>query len=293
MLSLSAPAKINLYLRVVGKRPDGFHEIETLFERIDLADTLTFRPGADGSLILTCSVPSLSCGEDNLIVRAARQLQQETGTRLGAAVHLEKRIPVAAGLGGGSSDCATALVGLNRLWNLNLPVERLHALAARLGSDVNFFLHDTAFACGFGRGERCEPEAVRVQLAHVLVVPRAQLSTVEIYAAGNFGLTAQGPSLKLLAHALRNGSLGELAAGLRNDLEPEAIRRCPIIRDVQQRLMACGAKAVRLSGSGPSVFGLFARPAAAAEASRRVQKELPDCRVFVVQTNGISTFRIS
>jgi len=255
MLRLQAPAKLNLYLRVLGKRPDGYHELETVFERIDLADELTFEP-AD-TVRLTCNDPSLLCGEDNLILRAARLLQTATGTKRGAAIHLIKRIPTAAGLGGGSSDAATTLLALNRLWNLDLQPQHLTELAAQLGADVPFFLLETSFALGKGRGDACQPLAApSVELAHVLVVPAVRLSTTEVFSTAEFNLTAKTPSSTMVAHALSNGSLSELAQGLWNDLEPEAIRRCPIISVIQSRLRERGCLGVRLSGSGPSVFGL-------------------------------------
>ena len=256
MIRLRASAKLNLYLRVLGKRPDGYHEIETLFERIDLADELTFAPHPRECL-LTCTDAALSCGEDNLVMRAARLLQEAGGVRTGARVHLVKRIPIAAGLGGGSSDAAATLQGLNELWNLQLAASRLTELAAHVGSDVPFFLGEAPFAVGRGRGERIDPVEPAARLAHVLVVPAERLSTKEIYSGvGGFDLTAPKPSISMLLHALCNGSLGELAQGLWNDLEPEAIRRCPVIGTIQTRLRDLGCCGSRLSGSGPSVFGL-------------------------------------
>jgi len=132
MIRLRAPAKLNLYLRVLGQRPDGYHEIETLFERIDLADELTFEPAQ--TLSLTCDEPTLSCGADNLVLRAARTLQEATGTKAGVRIHLAKRIPIAAGLGGGSSDAAATLLGLNELWGLRVSRQRLVELAASSAS---------------------------------------------------------------------------------------------------------------------------------------------------------------
>lgn len=253
--TLLAPAKLNLYLRVLGRRPDGYHELETLFERIDLADTLTFESHPT-TLQLSCNDPALSCGEDNLVLKAARLLQQATGAAKGAAIILEKHIPVAAGLGGGSSDAATTLLGLNRLWNLRLGKDQLLKLGASLGSDVAFFLFDSPFAIGRGCGERCEQLPVTQSVAHVLVVPDERLATSEIYRNSQFDLTAPKPSITMVAHALSNGSLSELAKGLWNDLEPEAIRRCPIITDIQVRLQKLGCLGARVSGSGSSVFGI-------------------------------------
>lgn len=285
MLRLLAPAKINLYLRVLGKRPDGYHEIETLFERIDLADELTFEPGE--GLTLTCDDPALSCGEENLILRAARRLQQHAGASPGARVHLTKRIPVAAGLGGGSSDAAAALQGLNALWQLGLSDELLARLGAELGSDVPFFLQPAPFAIGRGRGELCEPVPVRTALCHVLVCPPEQLSTQEVYQGAQFSLTASKPSITMLLHALSNGSLGELAAGLWNDLEPEAIRRCPRIALIQNRLRSFDCLGVRVSGSGPSLHVLcrdLAHAQSLAGQVRTALSPLNGTRVEVVRT---------
>jgi 4-diphosphocytidyl-2-C-methyl-D-erythritol kinase len=255
MIHRRAPAKLNLYLRVLGRRPDGYHEIETLFERIDLADELTFAPAK--AISLTCSDAILSCGEDNLVIRAARLLQQARGTTAGARIHLTKRIPIAAGLGGGSSDAAATLLGLNELWSLHLERPRLLALAAELGSDVPFFLCEAPFAIGRGRGERCEELPVDARLAHLLIIPKARLSTKDIYAAGDFNLTASKPSVTMVTHALSNGpALAGLATGLWNDLQPEAIRRCPSIAVILSELRNRGCRGVSLSGSGPAVFGL-------------------------------------
>ena len=294
-MRLRAPAKLNLYLRVLGERADGYHEIETLFERIDLADELTFEDDLR-ELALTCSDPTLSCGEDNLVLKAARLLRSTSGVAHGARVHLLKRIPIAAGLGGGSSDAAATLLGLNRLWNLGLQPSQLQPLAAQLGSDVPFFLSEALFAIGRGRGEICESLASVPPLAHVLVVPRERLSTNDIYRAfaqrgdgAQIGLTAPRPSLTMVAHALRNGSLGELAKGLWNDLEPVAIRRCPVIANIQSHLLACGALGSRLSGSGPSVFGLCTDARHAQDVAAQMRTRVaPSCRIEIIQTDGSS-----
>ena len=283
MIRVRAPAKLNLYLRVLGKRPDGYHELETIFERIDLADELTFEP-AD-TITLTCTDSTLSCGEDNLILHAARLLQRERGTLAGARIHLTKRIPIAAGLGGGSSDAAAALRGLNALWDLRLPQERLRELAATLGSDAAFFLYRSPLAIGRGRGELCEPLEGQ-SVAHVLVVPDARLSTREVYASLNLPLTAPPSSITIVAHALRNGSYRELAAGLWNDLEEAAIRRCPVISRSEELLRTCGAVAARLSGSGPAVFGVCRDAAHARTVAKLVRARAPTSwRIELIQTD--------
>ena len=291
---MRAPAKLNLYLRVLGRRPDGYHELETLFERIDLADELAFEPAAR-ELSLTGDDPTLSSGPENLVLRAARALRQATRTSRGARIHLTKRIPIAAGLGGGSSDAAAALLGLNELWRLGLGQAELVRLAGELGADVPFFLSEATFAVGRGRGDRCEPVACVRSLAHVLVVPGERLSTKEIYEASQFDLTAPKPSITMVVHALRNGSLSELADGLWNDLEPEAIRRCPPSALILSHLRDLGCLGTRLSGSGPSVFGLCRDAPHAQEVAARLHGLVlgrsvagPTWRVEIVQTESPS-----
>ena len=288
MIHLRAPAKVNLYLRVLGRRADGYHEIETLFERIDLEDELTFAVHSR-DIQLTCTDAQLSCGKDNLVMKAARLLQQISGTTRGARIHLTKRIPIAAGLGGGSSDAATTLLGLNELWELRLKPQQLVELATTLGSDVPFFLSQAAFAIGRGRGEVCEPIVGGPQLFHVLVCPNTRLSTKEVYESARFDLTASKPSSTMIIHALRNGSLGELATGLWNDLEPEAIRRCPVIALIQSQLRQLGCLGVRMSGSGPSVFGLCRDAAQAHEVVTQMRTRMTSpCRIEIVQTDSSS-----
>ncbi len=285
MFRLRAPAKLNLYLRVVGRRPDGYHEIETVFERVNLADELVFESDAH-RLELTCDDPALSCGPENLVIKAATLLQQHTATRHGARIHLIKRVPVGAGLGGGSSDAATTLQGLNQLWELHVSQPTLIQLAGQLGADVPFFLYNTVCAIGRDRGDICQPIACREPLFHVLVTPGIALSTKEIYAGLQLDLTAQKPSITIVQHALSNGSLSELACGLWNDLEPEAIRRCPIIAHIQAHLQRFNCRGVRLSGSGSAVFGLCQNAANAdtvAAAMRRVAE--PGWRIDVLHTD--------
>ena len=289
MIRLPAPAKLNLYLRVVGKRADGYHELETLFERVDLADELAFEPHPS-AIQLTCSDSSLSCGEDNLILKAARLLQQATRMSRGAVIHLTKRIPIAAGLGGGSSDAAAALIGLNAFWELQLTRQTLVQLGAQLGADVPFFLYDVPYAVGLGRGDVCQPITQAVHLAHVLVVPDERLSTPDIFQGSRFDLTASKPSISIVQHALRNGSLGELASGLWNDLEPEAIRRCPVIRTIQSALTSLGCPGTRVSGSGPSVFGLCHDAAHAQTVARQLSAGAPQSwRIETIQTAEVCT----
>ena len=210
------------------------------------------------------------------------------GPRQGARMHLTKRIPIAAGLGGGSSDAATTLLGLNALWGLQLSSDELVRLAAQVGSDVPFFLTGSPFAIGRGRGELIEPIAEAQPFAFVLVVPPERLSTKDVYAGSQFNLTAPKPSVSIVAHALRNGSPRELAQGLWNDLEPEAIRRCPVIRNIQTCMRESGCLGMLASGSGSSAFGLCRDAAHAQVVAVQVrQRAASSWRVEFVQADGV------
>ena len=286
-LRLPAPAKLNLYMRIDGLRPDGYHDLETLFERIDLADELTFALRPD-HLRLTCDDPALDCGSGNLVLKAARLLQEATGCRQGASLHLIKRIPIAAGLGGGSSDAATTLIGLNIMWRLELGADQLHSLAAQLGSDVAFFLSRRAYAIGRGRGERLEEvDGGFPTLCHVIVAPQDRLSTKDVYAewAAQESLTAPAPSITIPLHALRNGSVDELAKGLWNDLGPAAIRRCPVMQEVHTLLRASEPVGTLVSGSGSAIFGLYRSRSLAQQAAAWLRGRCPaDWRIDVAAT---------
>ena len=177
---VTAPAKINLYLEVLGKRPDGYHAIETVMLAVELLDELTLAADPTGQVTLNCDNPELTTGPDNLIAKAARLLKERTGSLNGASIRLTKRIPWAAGLGGGSSDAASALAGLNELWELDLSTDQLALMGAELGSDIPFFFRTPAALCT-GRGEVVNPVAVGRVFDIVLVKPPAGLGTAEVY----------------------------------------------------------------------------------------------------------------
>ena len=171
---------MNLYLEVLAKRGDGYHEIATLMVAVNLHDTLEFKEDISGQILLTCDQPDLSTGPENLVCHAAELLRRRSGGKRGARISLAKRIPMAAGLGGGSADAAATLLGLNQLWELNLPREDLLALAAELGSDVPFFLTAPAAWCT-GRGEQVAPLALAGPLWFVLLCPPFGLATADVY----------------------------------------------------------------------------------------------------------------
>ena len=251
-LVVSAAAKVNLALEVLGRRDDGYHEIATVMQAVDLSDRLELEDGDVLELRTTASdVPT---DGTNLALKAALTLREMSGARRGARITLDKRIPVAAGLGGGSTDAAAVLVGLNRLWGLRWPVARLTEVALRLGMDVPFFLHGGA-ALATGRGERLEP-LVGSALALVLVNPRVAASTAEIYGGVVAGMYSDGARARRMAAALRSRQPSRVAASLGNTLERVASPRYREVEQMEAALLAAGALGAAMSGSGLTVFGV-------------------------------------
>ena len=289
-LLVSAPAKINLHLEVLGLRPDGFHELAMVMQTIDLADSLSLRPTADGAISLRCDREDLPTDGSNLIVRAGELLRARTGLpELGAAITLQKRIPIGAGLAGGSSNGAAALVGLNELWGCGFSRQQLHAMAAELGSDMPFCLDGGSQLC-FGRGEVLEPVGGRgpgsAALGVLLVKhPQSSVSTPWAYGRcrelrGDVYLASEA-DFEQRREALRHGPLLAALAGsaaaawppIRNDLQAVVEPEVASVRDGLALLRrAPQALAVAMSGSGPSLFALF-QDHAAAEAARQVLAE--------------------
>jgi 4-diphosphocytidyl-2-C-methyl-D-erythritol kinase len=236
-----APAKLNLFLHVVGRRDDGYHLLQTVFQLVDCCDHLRFYPRGDSRVAHKAPIPGVD--EDNeLCVRAARLLQRETGCREGVDISIQKHIPMGGGLGGGSSDAATTLIALNRLWGLGLPRSRLSSLAVSLGADIPFFLFGSnAFAQGVGE----ELVALEIPPAwYVVLAPPVQVPTVAIFAAP--GLTRNTKTVTISSFSEGFG---------RNDLEPIVCRRYPIVAAHLAWLKQFGD--ARLSGSGGCVFAGF------------------------------------
>jgi 4-diphosphocytidyl-2-C-methyl-D-erythritol kinase len=255
-MTVHAPAKLNLFLEVLGKRADGYHEIVTCMVALELCDSLKFTPARD--LFLTCDEPSLTTGPDNLILKAARLLQWRTGCPQGAAIHLTKRIPIEAGLGGGSSDAAAALRGLNELWDLHLPTSDLQELAAELGSDVPFFVAAAGAAWCTGRGERIETIAALPELAFVLFCPGRGIRTAEVYR--RLSVPAEPRAPDAMRAALASGAAPAIGRALFNRLEEAAWPLCPALpairRLVDQFDAAQPILGHQMSGSGSAYFAL-------------------------------------
>lgn len=253
-VTVRCPAKLNLYLDVLARRPDGYHEIDTIIQSIDLYDDLTIEPGP--GLTLACDDPRLPCDETNLVLRAAAALREATGHRGGAHFRLAKRIPSQAGLGGGSSDAAGALAGLDRLWGLGLSTEELSRIAAAVGSDVPFFLHGGTARCR-GRGEQVEPLPLTGEYCYVVLCPPARVSTAEAYGKLHLPLTPAPVRASMLAASLIGGDLVGAGRGLYNRLEASAFGMHEALREAKSRLTASGQfVGVSMTGSGSAFFGL-------------------------------------
>ncbi len=261
-------AKINLGLLIGQRRPDGYHDIETVFHRIDLADELLFEP-AQG-IAVDSSEPEAPSGEGNLCHKAVRLLQDELGCQHGVRIRLTKNIPAGAGLGGGSSDAAVTLREVPALWGADLGLERLEALAVKLGSDVAYFLRPGS-ALATGRGERLEYFDLDVPYAILLCTPPSRVSTPWAYRQIIPGSRRPSSSLRETVIAgMKDPSL--LPGTVVNDFEKPVFASYPEIEGVKQALLELGAVFALMSGSGSSVYGLFAGPGAAEEAGSRMME---------------------
>jgi len=261
------PAKVNLFLEVLGRRADGYHEVATLLLAIDLFDELDFRPAASGELSLTCDVPELLTGPENLVLQAARRLREATGYAGGATIRLTKRIPWSAGLGGGSSDAAATLAGLNELWKLGLSPAALARFGTDLGSDMPFFLNGPAAWCT-GRGEVVTPVAIGRPLDLVLVKPPEGLATADVYRRVKVPTTPRDGSAA--REALAAGDVEALGRVLFNRLQEPAFVLAPAVADAYRRVQSVGAAGTLMSGSGSCLFALCRNP----EEARRVHDDL-------------------
>lgn len=263
-LIVDAPAKLNLFLKIVRRRPDGFHDIDTVMSAINLFDTVEFSESHEPEIRLTVELAvspvtgvtaaTIPTGPENLVVRAAELLRRRTGATDGAGIRLIKRIPSAAGMGGGSSDAAAALVGLNVLWNLGLSALELVELAAQLGSDVAFFLGGSTTARCTGRGEILEPLKLPESLHFVVAKPQAGLSTPLVYR--HCRPDAEGLSPERLIEAWSHGAIPEAARALHNGLQAPAESLSEAVRGLKETFDCLPVLGHQLSGSGTAYFGI-------------------------------------
>ncbi|MBW5449052.1 4-(cytidine 5'-diphospho)-2-C-methyl-D-erythritol kinase [Cohnella sp. CFH 77786] len=253
-----APAKINLLLDVLRKREDGYHEVEMVMTMVDLADRLEMEELPGDRIVLSSQAGFIPLDEKNLAFQAARLMKERYGVSRGVYIHLDKRIPVAAGLAGGSSDAAAALRGLNRLWKLGLPQSEIEALGAELGSDVPFCIRGgTAFARG--RGEVLESIPSPPQCWVVLAKPPINVSTADVYGKLRANELTSHPKAGEMLSAIRRGSFQDVCKALGNVLETVTLERYPEVRQIKDCMIKLGADGVLMSGSGPTVFGILSK----------------------------------
>ncbi|MFC1668503.1 4-(cytidine 5'-diphospho)-2-C-methyl-D-erythritol kinase [Chlamydiota bacterium] len=277
-----SPAKVNLFLEIVGKRSDGYHEVSTVLQEITLCDRLIFSAQQDG-ITFSSSLSDPLFHKDNLVVRAAQKIKSYFAVKAGVHIELEKNIPIAAGLGGGSSNAAATLRGLNKLWNLGCHHEQLFLLAKDIGADVPFFLFGGTALCE-GRGEEI---IQRFKMAKkywlVLVYPHLKLFTKDVYQAVKFPLTKGTADISLLLLSLHKGHINTLS--LYNRLEDIVLKKYPILAKMKDDLLTYGARASLITGSGSALFAIAHTEINATIIQNRfMEKYKRECSSFIVNT---------
>lgn len=299
-IEMTAPAKVNLVLRILNKRKDSYHNIFTIFERISISDRIKISRIPKG-IVVTCDKAVTSRPEDNIAYKAADLMLRSYNIDEGVKIHIKKRIPIAAGLGGGSSDAAAVLIGINKLFKLNVTKERLMRLGAKLGADVPFFIYDTPFAIGKGIGDRLEKLNIGGKMHHLLVYPGFKVATKDIYQALDASKRANSAlnkeDLKLLTK-LQGGDKIPLSKNwdkiidlTHNDLETVVVSKRPVIGKIIRCLVSSLDRRAIVSGSGPSVFCLCRNRREAMKARKTLFACMPErararWQVFVVETKA-------
>lgn len=281
-ISLQSPAKINFALKILSRRSDGYHDLETVLQQVLLSDFIHLQSRGSG-IKLTCTDYSLA-NKENLVYRAAALLRTKLGLNKGVEIHLEKNIPIAAGLGGGSSNAALTLWGLNQLWELGLTKNQLMTMASELGADIPFFLCGGR-ALGTGRGDQLQRLDNNHKIPILLINPGLPISTAWVYQHLNLRLTNNRNDIKLLTPYLKVGNIKKIGELIFNDLESVVLPRFPILTEIKELLLQSGAAGSIVSGSGPTVLALFENQDIAsrtADTLRDLGKR--DWRIFSTET---------
>ncbi len=286
--TLPSFAKINWNLRILGKREDGFHDLLTIFQTVSLFDEIGFEE--NNEIVLTCDDPNIPVDGSNLIIRAAQILKREFDIKKGAKIHLAKRIPAPGGLGGGSSNAATAILGLATLWRLEIDFKKLMEIGAYLGSDVPFFFCGGT-ACGTGRGTEIEQLGDLSENFLLIVTPDIKVSTAEAFARLNLPYLTKESSKSILKICQNEASSFNLRQSkLINDFEKSVFEFQPEIKRVKEKLLTSGAIQALLSGSGASVFAIFDKEETR-QATLKALEEESNWRKFAVATISRNEFR--
>jgi len=256
-ITLRASAKVNLFLEVLRKRPDNYHDIETILQEIDLFDKVTLKENSSPEIIIHSTRPDIPADNSNLAFKAAHlfktYIKEE---KRGVVINLEKNIPPAAGLGGGSSDAAATLMGLNKLWKVNLDRRTLLHLAEQIGMDVPFFIHG-GLCLARGRGEKLTPLATRPEMWFILVIPSIKVSTAWAYNQLSISSLTRKSKKNRMIEALQSADAGKIGKQLFNRLEEVTMIEHREIASIKEKMLSAGAGGALMSGSGPAVFGIF------------------------------------
>ncbi len=289
---VDCPAKINLFLEVLGKRADGYHEVATVMQTIELYDRLFFR-GREKGVKIICRKACVPVDERNLVFRTIKLLSAETGVNRGVEIEIDKRIPVASGLGGASSDAAGTFIAINKMWNLGLTKEDMISLSEKIGTDIAFFIHLAAddfsgFSGGtfLGKGRGNEMQALPSLPVSwlVLIAPAVHVSTKSIYKDLNLELTVDKQDFKMIVDTLPTGDLSLISKFLFNRLESVTIPRYSVIETIKKTLLREGVVGALMSGSGPVVFGLVSDESGARAIAERISTRKGSEKVYVVKT---------
>ncbi len=275
-ITLRSPAKVNLCLSVLGKRPDGYHEVEMLMQMVGLCDEITVTRGGTG-IRISCDTGSVPSGEENTTWKAAHEMFKAAGSDVGLSIGIKKNIPVAAGLAGGSGNAAAVLTAVNKLLATGFGPDRLAAIGAKIGMDVPFFFFGPT-AVARGRGELVTPVAPVPMCWVLLVNPGFETSTAWVYKNLNLGLTKKVDCNKIARLTVRN-----IAEGLHNDLEAVTAAAHPVVIEIKEALRAQQALGVCMSGSGPTVFGIFESESACRTAAANLSRG-EEWRIFIART---------
>ncbi|MCX5712348.1 MAG: 4-(cytidine 5'-diphospho)-2-C-methyl-D-erythritol kinase [Candidatus Omnitrophica bacterium] len=289
-LVISSPAKVNLYLKVLGKRSDKYHELITVFEKISLKDIIILKSRIDSRITISSCGEKIPDDKTNLAFKAAKLLQETYKINKGIDIRIEKNIPVGSGLGGGSSNAAVVLLGLNKLWKIKASKTTLSCLAAKIGSDCAFFIQDNLFALGKGRGEKVFglKYTPGKPLWHILCILPINVSTALIYnkfdSCSKPGLTSSNGNVKMLLQAIEKSDLRQLGESLFNSLEAVTFGIHPRLCRIKEYFYRCGAIASLMSGSGSCVFGLASSKSEAERIAGQIRKRFSVSKVFVCHT---------
>ena len=281
-LKLKAKAKINLGLDVVRKREDGYHEVRMIMQMINLYDKITLRKKTEPGITVTANLSYLPVNEDNLVYRAAKLLMDEFQVDGGLEIELQKYIPVAAGMAGGSTDAAAVMVGVNRIFQLGLNKKQLMERGVKIGADVPFcIMRGTALAEGIG--EELTPLPAMPHCSLVIAKPKIHVSTKFVYGNLKVGELTEHPDIDGQVQALRENNLEQLVTRMGNVLETVTIPAYPVIDEIKHTMMKYGAMGAMMSGSGPTVFGIFEKEDKAQEVCRLLKKEKSAKQVYLVR----------